>query len=112
MCHWFNTALSKMGVDKTKDTLEGKVLEERDLGLYYKHGIKMMDSREEHWRYVAEDDKDRGKPHYLRWYFYTKDKDDLINRKFFVFDMHLKGGNTVWTYMKDNIINGTRNTNL
>ena len=34
----------------------------------------------------------------------TKEKEELIKREFWVYVPHLKGGNIVWTCVKDNII--------
>ena len=34
----------------------------------------MADSREEHWRDVAEDGEDKSNIRALRWYVYIKDK--------------------------------------
>ena len=35
---------------------------------------------------------------------FTKEKEDLINRQFSVSVPHPMGGNTIWTCVKDNII--------
>ena len=83
------------------------MLEERYPDLDEEEYIIMMDSREEHWRDVDEDDEDRSMINYLRWDVYTKDKEKLIKRDFLVTVMHLKGGNIFWTYVKDNIIKYT-----
>ena len=64
----------------------------------------MSDSRDAYWRYVAEDDEDRSNIHALRWDVYTKAKEKLINREFSVAIPHLKGGEIVWTCVKDNAI--------
>ena len=45
------------------DILEEQVLEERDPDLNEEDDIKMTDSRQEHWRYVAEDDEDMSVAH-------------------------------------------------
>ena len=60
----------------------------------------MADSREEHWRDVAEDGEDKSKIRALRWYVYIKDKYELIKRIFLVVVPHPKGGNIVWTSVK------------
>ena len=64
----------------------------------------MSDSRWENWRDVAKDDQDGSDIHTLRWDVYTKYKEDLIKREFFVYIIHPKGGNIVWTCVKDNIV--------
>ena len=43
-------------------------------------GIKMEDSREEHWRDVADDCEDKIKNNYLSWNLYTGEKEGLIKR--------------------------------
>ena len=50
------------------DMLEGKVLKERYPYLNEEENIRIVDSMEEHWKDVAEDDEDRSKIHALRWY--------------------------------------------
>ena len=64
----------------------------------------MKDSRQDHWRDVAEDGQDKSKIHSLRWDVYKREKEELINREFLVSVPHPKGGNIVWNYVKDNII--------
>ena len=64
----------------------------------------MSDSREEHFRGVAEDGEDNSKIHSLRWDVYTKEKVQLINIQFLVSVPHTEGGNIVLTSVKDNII--------
>ena len=64
------------------DMLEEQVSEERDSDLNEEEDTRMEDNREEHWRYVAEDDEDKKKIHYLMWEVYTIDKEELINRYF------------------------------
>ena len=54
------------------DILEKQVLEERDPDLNGEEDTRMEDSREEHWRDIADDGKDKSKIYYLRWYVYTK----------------------------------------
>ena len=58
--------------DISTDMLEEWVLEERDPDLNEEDNIIMEDSREDHWRYFAEDDEDMIKIHALRWDVYTK----------------------------------------
>ena len=40
----------------------------------------------------------------LRWEIYVKEKGGLIKRDFLVSVPHLKGGNIVWTCVKEHII--------
>ena len=42
----------------------------------------MDDIRGEHWRYVADYFDNNDNIHALRWGFYVKEKEDLINRDF------------------------------
>ena len=84
--------------------LEEQVLEERDLDLNEEENITMEDSMEDHWRDVSDDGQEKMKIHGLRWQVYTKYKDDLIKIDLLVFVPHPKGGNIVWTCVKDNII--------
>ena len=42
----------------------------------------MEESREEHWRSVAEDDDYKKKINSLKWEVYTKDKEYFIKRLF------------------------------
>ena len=78
--------------------------EERYLDLNEEDDIRMEVSMEEHWRDVAEDIKDKSNIHALRWYVYTRQKDQLIKRQFSVSVTHPKGGNIFWNCVKDNII--------
>ena len=64
----------------------------------------MEDSREEHWRYVAEDGEDNSKIHSLGWDVYTKQKGKLIKKCVLVYVPHQRGGDIVWTCVKDDII--------
>ena len=64
----------------------------------------MEDIREERWRDVADDGEDKNNIRALRQYAYTQDKDQLIKREFSVYVPHTKGGNIVWTCIKNNII--------
>ena len=66
----------------------------------------MEDSREEHWRDIAEDGKDKKNIHALMWEVYKIDKQELIKREFSVSVPHPKGGNIVWTCVQDHIIEG------
>ena len=52
----------------------------------------MENSRDDHWRDVAEDGEDNSKILALSWYVYTIYKEDLIKRYFLVFIPHPKGG--------------------
>ena len=63
----------------------------------------MDDSREDHWRGVDEEGGDKKNIHALRWEVYIKRKDDLIKREFLVSVPDPKGGNIVWTCVKDHI---------
>ena len=51
-------------------------------------GIIIEESREEHWRDVAEDTKDTSKVNALRWDVYTRDKKEL--GKIYIFGVHNK----------------------
>ena len=64
----------------------------------------MGNSREEHWRDVAEDGKDKNNIYALGWYFYTIEKEQLIKRLFLFSVPHRKGSNILWNCVKDNII--------
>ena len=64
----------------------------------------MDEMRDKHWRDVSEEGDYKKKIHYLRWDVYVKEKKELIKRDFLVSVSHLKGGNIVWTCVKDNII--------
>ena len=86
------------------DMLEEQVSEERDLELNEEEYIIMKDIREERWRDVADNGEDKTKICALRWYAYTRDKDELIKREFLVYVPHTKGGGIVWTCTKNNII--------
>ena len=86
------------------DILEEKALEDRYLDLNEDENIIIEDSRVEHWRDVADDGENNSKIHYLRWDVYTRENNYLIKREFLVSVPHPKGGNIVWTCVKDNII--------
>ena len=86
--------------------LEEKVSEERDPDLNEEEDTRIEDSREEHWRDVYDYDKDKSNIHALRWYVYTKQKEELIKRELQVSVPNPKGGNIVWTCVKDDTING------
>ena len=47
---------------------------------------------------------DKKNIHAFSWELYTKENEDLINREFLVSVPHTKGGNIVWTCVKDNTI--------
>ena len=49
------------------------MLEERDPDLNEEEGIRVEDSREEHWGDVYDDGEDKSKIHALRWDICTKD---------------------------------------
>ena len=58
--------------------LEEQVLEQKDPDLNEEEDIIREDNREEQCRDVAEDGDDKSKIHSLRWYVYTKEKEELI----------------------------------
>ena len=60
--------------------------------------------REEHRRDVVGEGDDKNKIHALRLEVYVKKKDYLIKREFSVSVPHPKGGDIVWTCVKDHII--------
>ena len=80
------------------------MLEEIDPDLIKEEGISMVDSWEEHWMDVSEDGEYKSNIYALRWNVYTKDKYELIRGEFLVAVPYSKGGNIVWTCVKDNII--------
>ena len=53
--------------DISMDMLEKHVSEERDTYLNEEEDIIIDDSREEHWRYVAEEGGDKKNIHGFRW---------------------------------------------
>ena len=57
-----------------------KVPEERDLYLNEEEGIRMDETREDHWRYIYEDGENNKRIHTLRWEVYIKHNEDLIKR--------------------------------
>ena len=63
------------------DISEEQVTEERYPDLNEEEYIIMDDSREEHWRYVAEEGDDKNNINDLRWEVYIKEKEELTNRK-------------------------------
>ena len=56
------------------DLLEERVSEEKDPNLKEEDDIRMEDSREENWSFVAEDGEDKINITALGWYVYTVDK--------------------------------------
>ena len=86
------------------DMLEEQGSEERDLGLNEEENIIMGDSREDHWRDVAQYCSNKKNISDLRWGIYTREKEDMINKQFLVSVLHPKGGNMLWTCVKDNTI--------
>ena len=64
----------------------------------------MEGSREDNWRDVTENGKDKKNIHKLRWDVYTREKKELIKREFSVYVTYPKGGDIFWTCVKDNII--------
>ena len=86
------------------DMLEKMVSEEIYPDLNEEEDIRMEDSREEHWRYFTEDGEDKNKINALRWDVYTRDKEEVRKRELLVSIPHPKGGNSVGTSVKYNII--------
>ena len=84
--------------------LEDQVSEERDLDLNEEEDIIMDNIRERHWRDVAKEGEDKKKIHALRCDVYIKEKEEFIKREFLVSTPYLKGGDIVWTCVKDHII--------
>ena len=84
--------------------LEEQVLEDRYPDLNEEEDIRMDEIRDEHQRDVAEECDNKNNIHALRWYVYVKEKEELMNRQFSVSVPHSKWGNSVWTCVKDNII--------
>ena len=83
--------------------LEEQVLEERYPYLNEDKYLRMEYSRVYQWRDVAEDGKYKSKIRSLWWYFYTRDKQELIKRQFLVSVPHPKGGEGC-TCVKDDTI--------
>ena len=75
-----------------------------DTDLNEEEDIRMENSREKHWRDVAEDGENKSKIHALKWYVYKREREEFTKREFSVSVTHMKGGNIVWTYVKDDII--------
>ena len=55
--------------------LEEQLSEERDPHVDEEEDKKMADSREDYWRYVAEDDEYKSDINSLRWYVHTKEEE-------------------------------------
>ena len=88
--------------DISTDMVEEQVSEERDTYLNEEEDIIMDDSREEHWRDVAEEGGDKKEIRELRWEVYVKEKEELIKRDFLVSIPYLKGGGIfglVWSIL-------------
>ena len=66
--------------------------------------IRFDEIWEDYWRDLAEESKDKKKIHALRWCVYVKEKEEIITRSFLVSVPHPKGGKSVWTCVKDHII--------
>ena len=56
------------------------------------------------YSYISEGGDDKKNIHTLRWDVYIKKKENLIKREFLASVTHPKGGNIVWTFVKDHII--------
>ena len=52
----------------------------------------MKESREEHWRDVAEYGEEQSNNHDLKWDVYTRHNGEFINREVLVSVPHTKGG--------------------
>ena len=87
------------------DMFEEQVSEKKDLDLNENEDFRMDEIRDKNWRYAAEGGYDKKNFHALMWEVYVKEKEDFIKIDFLVSVPHLKGGDIVWTYVKDNIIN-------
>ena len=72
-CFCYNT-------DMSTDMSEDQVAEERDTDLNEEEDIRLYETREEHWRDVAEDGDDDKNIHALRWEVYAKEEEKLIKR--------------------------------
>ena len=83
---------------------EDQVAEEIYPDLNEEEDIRLDVIKEEHWRDVAEEGDDKKNIYDLRWEVYVKEKEELINREFLVSVTHPKGGEIVWTCVKDDII--------
>ena len=55
------------------DMSEDQVSEERDPDLNEEEDIRMDEIRDDNWRYVAEEDKNKKNIHSLRWELYIKE---------------------------------------
>ena len=86
------------------DMFEEQVLKERYFELNEEEDIIMEDSREQHWGDVSEDGEDNSKINDLRWYFYARQKEELVNIYILVSVPHTKEGNIFGTCVKDDII--------
>ena len=78
--------------------------EERDTELNEEEDTRMEDSREEHWRDVDEDGKDKSNMCVLRGGVYTRETEELRKRKILVSVLHPKWGNIFFTCLKGDII--------
>ena len=80
------------------------MVEERDPDLDEMDDIRFDETREDHWRDLAEESNDKKKIRVLRWCVYVKEKEELIKILFLVSVPHPKGGNIVWTCVKYHVI--------
>ena len=78
--------------DISTDMLEEQVSEEIDPDLNEEEDIIIEESREENWMDVSDNGEDKSEIHALRWYVYTREKDDFIKRYVLVSFTHPKGG--------------------
>ena len=86
------------------DMLEEQVSQEGESDVNQDGDIRMEDSWEEYWKYVADDGEDKKKIHALRWDVYTRYMKGFINIQFSLSIPHPKGGEIVQNCVKDNII--------
>ena len=80
-----------------------KAPEEKNLDLNDEEDIRMKYSREEHWRDIADNGDYKSNIHDLKWDVYTRQKEELMKRKFLVSVPHPKGENIFKTCVKDYI---------
>ena len=90
--------------DRNTDMSEDQGAEEIYPDLNEEEDIRLDEIREEHWKDVSEEVEYKKKIHYLRWKVYVKLKEELIKREFSVSVPHTKGGEIVWTCVKNHII--------
>ena len=63
----------------------------------------ILDGGRKHWKDVIEENNElKWAVHTVRWEVYIKEKGGLINRNILVAVPYQKGGNIIWTCVKDN----------